>query len=147
MSTDDIVEQPIPEDSRCPECRAKPTEDSIVKHRLSSHGYLHDDKKLKCRKEGCGTEWRHGIPVGDFDQPEMAADLWCDSCDSEWMLTHRVAPKSAEVVLHLKCPNCFHFDKVRRSKDTKNGDVVLVGYPQITGETDGCKPYGYSHGD
>lgn len=142
-----LKEQPLPEDSHCPECGAEPTTESIIEHRLSDHGYLHDDVKLKCRGDECGTEWAHGVPIGDFDRPEMADDLFCSSCSDAWMFVHRVAPKSANVVLHLKCPNCYNFDKVRRSKDTRNGNVVLVGYPQITGETSGCDPFGYHHED
>lgn len=138
--TEEIIEQPIPDTTRCPECGGEPLSD-LVTHNLSALGYAHDDQQHVC--EDCGHEWTNGVPVGEFDRPDMADDLYCSSCDDEWMFVHRVAPKSANVVLHLKCPNCYHFDRVRRSKDTKNGGVALVGYPQITGETAGCDPYGY----
>lgn len=139
-----MMEQPIPVDSKCPECGGEPLPDRVV-HNLSAIGYTHDDQKHVC--EDCGSEWTNGVPIGEFDRPEMAADLRCDSCEDAWMLVHRVAPKSANVVLHLKCPKCFHFERVRRTKDAKNGDVALVGYPQISGETSGCDPYGYENED
>lgn len=139
-----MIEQPIPEKTRCPECGGEPLPDRVT-HNLSAIGYTHDDQQHVCGD--CGHEWTNGVPIGEFDRPEMADDLFCSSCGDEWMLVHRVAPKSANVVLHLKCPNCYHFDRIRRSKDTKNGDVALVGYPQISGETAGCDPYGYDNED
>lgn len=136
--TDDLAEQPVPAASRCPECGGEPLPDRVV-HNLSAMGYKHDDIKQVCSE--CGHEWLNGCPIGEFDRPEYAADLWCDSCDETWMLVHRVAPKDRWVTLHLKCPNCYAFDKARRSPD--NRGIALVGYPQITGQTEGAQPYGY----
>lgn len=136
-----LQEQPRRENSTCPECGGESLPDRVA-HNLSAIGYTHDDIENMCEN---GHTWTNGVPIGEFDRPEMANDLFCSSCEDEWMFVHRVAPKSTNVVLHLKCPNCFHFTRVRRSKDTKNGDVALVGYPQITGETAGCDPYGYDN--
>lgn len=135
---DDLEEQPVPDESRCPKCGGEPLADEVV-HNLSAIGYQHDDIQQVC--EDCGHQWANGRPIGEFDRPELAADLWCDSCDDGWMLVHRVARKSTHTVLHLKCPECYHFDRARRTPD--DSGVALVGYPQITGATDGCQPYGY----
>lgn len=139
MSADNLDEQPIPEASTCPECGSDPLPDRVA-HNLSAIGYTHDDIKNVCEN---GHTWTNGVPIGEFDRPEMAEDLWCDSCDEQHMLVHRVAPKSKNVVLHLKCPNCRYFTRIKRSKDMRNGQVALVGYPQICGSTEGCDSYGY----
>jgi len=139
--TEELTEQPAPEDARCPECHAAPTEESITRHRLSNLGYLHDDVYWECTE--CGNEWLSGIPIGEYDGGD---DLWCESCGSEWMLTHRVLPNGDTVILHLKCPNdeCYHWKDIERSTDGVGR--ALVGYPQITGSIEGCKPYGYPEG-
>jgi DNA-directed RNA polymerase subunit RPC12/RpoP len=142
--TDDLEEQPVRDDSTCPKCGGESLPDLVV-HNLSAIGYKHDDQRHVCAE--CGHEWYHGVPIGEFDRPEMADDLRCSDCGDEWMLVHRVAPKSAHVVLHLKCPECFNFDRVERALDDANGNVALVGYPQITGSTEGCDPYGYQDDD
>lgn len=142
MSTDDLKEQPIPSDSKCPECGSDPLSDRVA-HNLSAIGYTHDDIENVCEN---GHTWTNGVPIGEFDR-EMADDLWCSSCDESLMLVHRVAPKSADVVLHLKCPECFYFTRVRRPLDKQHGDVALVGYRPNTGDTTGCKPYGYKNED
>ena len=142
---DGLTEQPVPEKAGCPKCGGDPAED--VQHRLSALGYAHDDIGMVC--SDCGHQWTAGVPIGEFDRPEMAADLWCDSCDEQWMLVHRVefnpsgvdgAPPAA---LHLKCPDpdCHNWDRVGRETDGEQ--IALVGYPQTTGRTKGADPYGY----
>lgn len=140
MNVDELEEQPIPADTRCPECGGEPLPDRVT-HNLSAIGYTHDDIQNVCAD--CGGEWTCGVPIGEFDRPEMEDDLWCDACDDSWVLIHRVAPKSTYIVLHTKCPNpdCNDFDRIRRKPD--DSGVALVGYPQITGSTEGCKPYGW----
>lgn len=134
--SNELTEQPLPADSRCPNCGATPTDGSIREHRLSTLGYAHDDIMLEC--SSCQNRWTHGVPVGEFDRPEMADDLRCGSCGN-WMLVHRVW--TGGVRIELKCPNCANFDRINRQSDA-NG-CVLLGYPQITGRTDGCEPFGY----
>lgn len=143
MSVDEIEEQPERSESMCPECGEPPDE---VQSRLSNLGYLHDDQTNECKN---GHKWTNGIPIGKFDRPDLAEDLWCDSCNDSWVLIHRVriGPTSfpdADIVLDTKCPNddCNTFDQIPREVDEKHS-VALVGYPQITGKTEGCDPYGY----
>lgn len=147
-AVDDLEEQPDRPDSKCPECGGDPIPDSVT-HHLENLGYAHDDIGNQC--EECGHLWKCGVPIGDFDMPEMAADLRCDSCDKADMLVHRVVigPSSiqGDVVLHLKCPNpdCHYFDRIGR--DTDKDGRALVGYPQITGATKDARPYGYVRED
>lgn len=152
--TENLQKQKTPEDSMCPYCGGDPTGESEVKHRLSAMGYKHDDVELKC--SDCGETWPCGVPIGSYDG-KRAAELFCDSCQDRYMLTHRVEPnwKKAdeqgsdgwEVLVHLKCPNCYYFKRIRRS--CGNRGVALMGYPQITGEIDEeASPDGYkSHDD
>lgn len=140
----ELVEQPERTDSMCPECGNPPVE--RVYNNLSSMGYLHNDQKQMCEN---GHTWKNGIPIGDFDRPDLAEDLWCGSCDDSWVLIHRIrlgvtSFPDADIVLDTKCPNddCNTFDQVPRNVDETHS-VALVGYPQITGKTEGCEPYGY----
>ena len=60
------------------------------------------------------------------------------------MLVHRVEVLSTDrIKLHLKCPNadCHTFTMCKRDPDEHG--VVLLGYPQITGDTTAASPYGY----
>lgn len=141
-NTTELTEQPRPSDSRCPACGAEPTDESVTEHKLSDLGYLHDDVFLECAADDCDETWVCGVPVGSSD--EFADDLWCESCDDEWMLVHRVLPQREGVTLHLKCPSdtCNYFTTTTR--DTDDSGRALVGYPIITGETEGAKPYGWS---
>lgn len=144
----------VPDNARCPDCGAKPTEDQIdrakVHDRLSNIGYKHGDFKFDCPE--CDTSFTHGVPVGEFDG---GTDLWCDPCE-EYFYVHRVKAKGPcsptdgddfhapddGVLLHLKCPGCFRFKKVKRDNDRRG--VALIGYPPITGEVDDdTRPYGY----
>lgn len=149
MTGADLDEPPLPSDARCPTCRATPTEESARRKHLSDLGYLHQDIRLVCAE--CETEWTAGVPIGEFDRDDMADDLWCDSCDEEWMLVHRVEfapsglPNAPQTALHLKCPNCYNWERVGREADGEH--IALVGYPQTTGATEGCDPYGYPESD
>lgn len=136
--------QPLPSETRCPECGAKPTEESVTRRKLSTLGYKHEDIFLECAAEGCETDWICGVPIGDFDREEQADDLWCDACDETWMLVHRVRLMTEQIELHLKCPNeeCNTFGRALRDLD-QDRRIALVGYPQITGDTQGCDPYGW----
>lgn len=140
----DLEEQPVPKESRCPECGGEPREDDVL-HRLSALGYLHDDIGLVCRE--CKTEWTCGVPIGEFDRDDLADDLWCDSCEDTVMLVHRVEinpPLTAgNIGLHLKCPNpeCRYFEIVGRESD--DDGRALVGYDLLAGQTEGAEPYGY----
>lgn len=143
MSVDEIEEQPERNDSMCPEC-GEPSVDK-VEHRLSALGYLHDDQVNECPN---GHSWANGVPVGEFDRPEMAEELLCDSCGEGHMLVHRVRTGvtsiPTDITLDLKCPNpnCHYFKQIGRDLDEAN-NCALVGYPQITGKTEGADPYGY----
>ena len=135
----ELEEQPLSDDSKCPECGGDPKQ--TVEQQLSALGYLHSDQKHVCRE--CGHRWFRGVPIGEFDRPEMAAELWCDSCDDSHMLVHRVvAANKRTYTLHLKCPECYNFDMCEREPDDEGR--ALVGHPQITGNTDGADPYGYT---
>lgn len=141
--TDDITNYDpveLPVDSSCPVCGHEATDDSIVEHRLSANGYMHDDIRLECTNEDCDNRWTLGVPLGDFDG---GTDLWCKSCDETRYLIHRVRLVSDEMIeLHLKCPHCNHFP-IPPPRRELHDDIALVGYPIITGSTDGAEPYGY----
>lgn len=148
MSTEtEIEEQPERSESMCPECGEPPLPDAAM-HRLSDLGYLHDDIGYRCEN---GHQWQCGVPVGEFDRPEMAEDLRCDSCGDADMLVHRVVIGTTsipgDITLHLKCPNpdCHYFDRIGR--DTDKDGRALVGYSQITGATKDARPYGYVRDD
>lgn len=96
----------LPGLTRCPECGAAPTDDSVREVQLSDLGYLHGDYKFTCAD--CGARWRCGVPVGTGTA--MAADLWCDSCGDAFMYVHRILGATSELRgdslrLHVKCPN------------------------------------------
>lgn len=134
-------EQPIPEKSRCPNCGEKPTDESVVEHRLSSMGYTHDDIRLEC--QNCSERWTHGVPIGT--ETEFGEDLLCDSCGSP-MLVHRIRIKdNLQAKLDVKCPECKYFNTLQREGRAHevDGDVYLIGYPQIVGEIEDAENYGY----
>lgn len=141
MSVDfdaDDVETPHERaDIRCPDCGAEPTDESIRNVHLSSLGYFHGDMKYQCME--CEASWTHGVPVGDGDSP-LADDLVCDKCDGRY-LVHRVEPDDDTIMLHLKCPECYAFERVHREWSTKR---ILVGYPQTTGELNPDRPDGFT---
>ena len=176
----DGLESQPPRQSNCPACGASPSDTSIVEHRLSDMGYLHDDQHFEC--SDCGHEYTHGVPVGE---PDMDVDdLWCDGCDLGYMNVHRAEQTDGDVVqIHLKCahhhafdcPECETWvpaDGVRLSKDHDfhcpfcdhslprdaipychlfriiERDVgpngrALLGYPMMTGRTEGAQAFGY----
>lgn len=135
----DMEEQPFPPESKCPECGGEPTEESKMKHRLQALGYLADDGHPVC--EDCGNVWRIGRPIGEYEGGE---DLWCRSCDDSYMRVHFIKllerAETKTYKLNLKCPNCYHYDTVKRESDKKGR--TLVGYPDITGTVDGSDPVG-----
>ena len=138
----ELAEQAPREDARCPACGGEPMPDATT-HRLSALGYAHDDQGFVCAD--CGHEWTSGVPIGEFDRPDLAADLECDSCGDR-MLVHRVRMRGSagsDITLDLKCQNsqCHYFEQVGRDLD-ENG-VALVGHPEITGQTEGADPYGW----
>lgn len=129
---DGLEVQPIPEKTRCPNCRAKPTEESIIRRRLSANGYLHDDVRFECRE--CEERWLLGIPIGEGGYD----DLYCESCRETYADVHRFQPwdgDEGDYRIHLKCGGCDNFWFVFR--DTDENGLVLVGYPHLTGEQDG----------
>lgn len=136
----ELSEQPTPSASTCPYCGGEPEHDAT--HTLSAMGYLHDDVHLTCAD--CGQGWTSGVPVGEYDGP-LADDLFCTACEERYGLVHRVEIRDpTSVRVHVKCPNtdCYHFWTFDREGD--NRGIVLMGYPQITGDVDGAdEPYGY----
>lgn len=141
---DDAERQPVPDESMCPYCGGEPTDESARDHQLSAIGYMHDDIRMECAD--CDTQWTCGVPIGEVDDGR-AEDLFCDSCTQRYMRIHRVAPdwnareNRKRVLLHLKCPNCFYFDKAVRDCGPKG--ISLVGYPDITGSTEDADAYGW----
>lgn len=131
----DVSPADVPENSSCPVCGSEPTDESVANHRLSDMGYLHDDVNLQC--SNCDNDWTLGIPLGEFNGGNY---LWCDSCDDSQYLVHRVDFKDERI--HLKCPNCFHFENIEVDPDERG--INLIGYPQITGATDNSEAYGYT---
>lgn len=95
-------------ETNCPKCGGDPTDESVLHHDLSAHGYLHDDQKYECSE--CEHTYTHGVPIGDFGGD--ASDLWCDVCDLGFMRIHRVGRMDEDdlVGLHLKCPHHHPFD-------------------------------------
>lgn len=140
----DVDFQPTPKADSCPYCGGDPTEESEAQHRLSALGYIHDDVHIEC--SDCGRKWVHGVPIGEFEG-ERAEELWCKVCRESYRRVHRVNvggtndDGSVNIVLHLKCPNCYHFERKSRTTDTDG--MHLVGYPDITGSTEMAKPIGY----
>lgn len=135
-----MEEQPFPEESKCPECGGEPTEESMRKHRLQNLGYLADDGHPVCRD--CGNTWRVGRPIGEYEDGD---DLWCDSCDESYMRVHfiKLMERAGEIrhyKLNLKCPNCYHYDTIKRDSDETGR--AMVGYPDITGTKEGSEPVG-----
>lgn len=130
--------QDIPAGSRCPNCGAKPTDETRIEHRLSNLGYKHDDILLECSE--CGTEWNHGMAQGNPPE-EMYEDLRCEC--GVFMRVHGITARGVtatnpfdEVYLRLllKCPNCQHTKRVDR--ETDGTFSTLVGFPMTTGELD-----------
>lgn len=133
---EELSEQPLPEQATCPRCGARATEESVVRHRLSSLGYAHDDQHLECVE--CGEGWVLGVPIGE-DTSGYGDDLRC-SC-GEWVHVHRVRVKESAVVLDTKCRRCKNWKQVGRETDADG--LALVGYPFLTGDRSGATPYGY----
>lgn len=135
----EIEKQPVPEVT-CPFCGGEATEESVREHKLSNLGYLHDDIVMDCSE--CEETWTHGVPVGD-NWSELAEKLYCDACEDRFQRIHRVdvARAPEEITLHLKCPACYYFKTVDRPVDKSN--IVLMGYPDITGSFDDAEPWAY----
>lgn len=134
-----MEKQPEPSASQCPYCGGEPQYDP--EHVLSATGYTHDDVHYAC--SDCGEEWTCGVPIGEHDG-ELAEDLFCRSCEKRFGLVHRVQPVNEnQVLFHMKCPNtdCHNFWQMKRQSDD---GVILMGYPQITGNTkDASRDYGH----
>lgn len=151
---------PLPEKIACPECghycEGEEVREAKMKENLSNNGYLHRDVWFTCPECGYGDEederWVHGIPVRNYDGGE---DLWCDACET-WYMVHRVGVEGMKlvdgegmirvpeegIVLHVKCPVCFDFKRVKRVAG--NSGIALVGFPPITGEINrDTAPFGY----
>lgn len=156
----------VPDEAGCPDCGGDPTDESVQERRLSDLGYLSGECPLVC--EDCGNEWLLGVPVGEFERGD---DLVCPACEKDedaegtvYYMVHRVDQRPPDppdewddfrretvldmedpVLLHLKCPRCFHMPTgggVYRDADDRG--IALVGFPPITGTTDGVRaPYGY----
>jgi uncharacterized protein with PIN domain len=147
MADREFAEVDAPEKTRCPDCGTVPTEESVRDKQLSDLGYLHQDTFFEC--ESCSREWTCGVPIGSSDT--YAEELFCKACQDSWYRVHRVKVNPVEsgpggtFHLHLKCPNCYDFERIDREVD--NRGIALVGWPQITGEMDGCENYGYPAGE
>lgn len=142
----DLSPADVPSESSCPTCGADPTDESVLEHRLSDMGYTHDDVRLECANPDCENDgWTLGVPIGEFDG---GSDLWCASCDETQYLVHRIHVVTGEegedkLRVHLKCPNCYHFPLPPPERELDDMGVSLIGYPQITGATEGARPDGY----
>ena len=178
----ELVEQPTPDASRCPDCGGEPLPEETTSQ-LSALGYCHNDKRNVCA--ACGHEWSNGIPIGAFDGgedlrcPHPDCDEWgrvinvdadsvsveamrfdhkcpecyyfeqsseisiaCDSCERGEMWTHRVRTASTTPIeLVLACPE--HGQEWSVERRTDGDGIALVGNPAITGDAEGCDPYGY----
>lgn len=141
MIIESMEDQAFPEESKCPECGGEPSEESKRNKRLQNLGYLAQDIFPEC--EDCGNQWKIGVPIGEYEHGE---DLWCDSCDSEWMLVHFVKLMerggNKKYKFNLKCPNpdCLHYKTIRRESDPSG--KAMMGYPPITGKEEGSEPVG-----
>lgn len=136
----ELEKQPTPSAGTCPHCGGEPEYEP--EHVLSASGYLHDDVHFTCRD--CGGEWTSGVPIGEYDGP-LAEDLFCEACEKRYGFIHRVEILDETTIrVHMKCPNtdCYHFWQFDREGDGRG--VVLMGYPQITGDVEGAdQTYGY----
>lgn len=124
----DLDPQEIPETARCPDCGAKPTDESVRGHHLAALGYTHDDISLACQE--CGREWMLGVPIGSHDEDE---DLWCSACDRRGRV-HFVHPSKVgpRLMCLIKCPECYHAWRIWR--DVRGGRA-LIGHSDVTGDT------------
>lgn len=146
--------QPVPTDSRCPDCGAEPTDESLVEHRLSDLGYTHDDQTLSCSDPECGRTWTCGVPIGIY-HGSLADDLHCDSCEDAWFRVHRIRVPDPSVAstdsdapvayVYVKCPNCYRFRRLEREFGPHG--FAMLGFPHITGATDGARAFGYPDSD
>jgi len=124
----------LPENAICPECQAEPTEDSIIKQRLSDVGYYHEDTRLECSE--CGFNWVIGEPKGE---PER--DTWvCDACEGD-LIPHflYLAVQEGEITCRPKCKSCNWVPDERITLDTsRNGDNItaFIGHHTVTGSPD-----------
>lgn len=128
----------MPSASKCPYCGGEPKHNP--ENVLGATGYTYNDVKFKCRE--CDEEWTCGVPIGEHDGT-LAEELFCASCETRYGLPHRIKFRSERVAeIHMKCPECFYFWKIRRETDKHN--VILFGFPQITGSIeDADAPLGY----
>lgn len=138
----ELAEQETVE-TACPECASEPTDESVVMHKLSRLGYAHDDQMFECAD--CSHQWAHGVPIGSSDA--FAEELECRNplCERVYSRVHRALLVQLDgeqrIGFHTKCPACFFFDSFVRQPDPAGR--VLVGYPDITGETADAEAYGY----
>lgn len=145
----ELTEQDIPDSAKCPNCGAEPTEESVVEHRLSNMGYLHDDIWLECKECGYDDEWLLGVPIGEYDSGD---DLVCDSCSTPYRI-HRIKivlrslgdnPEDIRLRLMCKCPNCNYYPKPFPTREVDKDGVSLMGHPDITGTTEDAEAYGWN---
>lgn len=128
------MSEPLPSEADCPECGATPTDESIVRSRLSAHGYLHEDKFLECSE--CSNRWTLGIPRGEPD-----GDRWvCDGCGGD-LIPHFGSINLSEEVLQVrpKCRDCYWVPDDRIELDLSgSGDVrtFFFEHHSTTGDTE-----------
>lgn len=161
-NTEEEVEFDVPDEAVCPECGGEPTDESERERFLSDMGYMSGECPLVCGT--CGSKFLHGVPLGEFD---LYDDMECPACSqrgvSSYFRVHRVHVDPPDppmefseerrrrvldmenpVLLHVKCPECFHMPKGGGVyRDADDYGLALVGNPPITGETDGARPQGY----
>lgn len=130
-------EQPIPEESSCPNCGGDPA--NVIEHRLQALGYKHDDIHLRC--EDCGKKWTAGVPIGTPD----SEDLRCDACmESDGVEVYgranwiRHEDDKGQFSITVKCPRCFYVWSV--SRDATNG-ATMVHDPVVAGDDEAENPF------
>lgn len=102
-------------------------------------GYMsvHRVKVLSTKQVELQLKCHHHHP---FDCPECAEGIRRDGVRvTEERSFH--CPHCEEELLRDDVPYCFYFNKTLRKAD--NHGVAMVGYPIITGQTEGAEPYGW----
>lgn len=79
-----------------------------------------------------------------FDCPECDGEIPVDGVRTTGDMSFR-CPLCEDELERSEIPYCFYFNKALRKTD-HNG-VALIGFPTITGQTEGARPYGWSEED
>lgn len=124
----------IPEQASCPDCNEKPTDESILRSKLSDLGYEHEDVFLECSNN---HKWTVGIPVG----VTKSKDWICPCCEGN-LMPHFVYAVNKSIFIRPKCQSCYYVPDEKIEIDTKVSGAQLrglVGHHTVTGKRETAK--------